>query len=257
MNRLFLCAVGFGAFIPGVASAVVLYDTTGMTDTQTYNSTTTSNQGQSYISGLGNPGSPTSNNMWDQQACDDFTLATSADLTSVTADFLCPSTVTMHMPATGVLVEFFPTSGTLADNTPVAQAFLFGSDISGTTFSHTLSGLSYSTTGLRITVDLTSAGITLGPGTWWMSVQPVDETATGIAYYNVSGLGTTGFKPNRRKGSTWHGNTYGGSFTNTWAAFTGSAQRDLSFKVEGTPVPTPGAAATLGLVGLAAIRRRR
>jgi len=250
-----LCAVGLGACIPGIASAVVLYDTTGMTDAQTYSMASTASQGQSYISGLGDAAA-TGNHLWDQQACDDFTLATSADLTSVTADFVCPLASTMHMPATGVLVEFFPTSGTLANNTPVAQAFLFGSDISGTTFTNTSTTTLYNGTGLRLTVDLTSAGITLGPGTWWVSVQAVDETATGIAYYNVSGFGTTGFKPNKRKGSTWHGNTYGGSFQNTWTVFTAS-QRDLAFKVEGTPVPAPGAAATLGVVGLAAIRRRR
>lgn len=235
------------AVLVGSASAAVLHDTTAMTDNQVY---TTSSLAQSFIGGaLNNSGT-----RWDMQAGDDFTLVDPHLITSVTADFLTLAATPATMPAEGVLVEFFPDTGAGPSNTPFAQYFAAAASVSATTFTNTIGTATYSTTGIRFTVDLSTAGIELGTGTWWMSVVPVDSTDDGRFYYNVSRAGSNGLRAHHRSAGTYHGTGYGGTFQPQWTQFI-LAQRDLAFRVEGTPIPAPWSFAALA--GLAVTGRRR
>src|SRR5688572_13163192 len=69
------------ALMVGAAQADILYDTTWMTNNQTY---TGSSATQSYIGGAAN----NAGGLRDEQKTDDFTLLGMSSITSVTADFL-------------------------------------------------------------------------------------------------------------------------------------------------------------------------
>jgi hypothetical protein len=217
--------VAMNAAVAGAAAAEVLYDTTSMTDTQTY---TYSANVQSYIGGsLNNSGT-----LRDEQICDDFVLVKSHRITSVTADFLCLNATPPITPAGGVLIEIFSDSSGTPQETPIGQYLATGSEITATTFNNTLGGTTYNPLGIRFTIDLSGAGIVLAPGTWWLSVVGVDETANGRRYYYVSKAGViNGLQDRRRNGGMDHGNGYPGTAAGPdWALATA---REVAMKVEG------------------------
>lgn len=236
----------------GATQADVLYNTTWMTDAQSY---TTSAQTQNYIGGAAN----NSGALWDQQVADDFFVhgGPGYKITNVTADYLTLAATPPIMPGGGVLVEFFSDLGGTPSNNPSFQIMATGAAVSASSFAnpHTLS--TFSNEGIRLSIDVSAFNVTLGAGNWWISIQPVDETENGIRYYQVSKAGTEfGEKPHIRSGAPWHGNGYNSSFPGEFTALPG-AGRDLAFSVTGTLIPAPGAFALLGLAGLAGGTRKR
>jgi hypothetical protein len=235
----------------GTARADIIYDTMGMITNGTANQATM----YAFIGGLGvGDGTP----LRDLQVADDFNLTGLNQITSVTQAYVAPNGV--GPPAGGVLVEFFSNIATnRPDEIPVAS--LFSATYSSTTFTNTI-GTFAGSPAFNLTVDLTSANILLGPGTWWVSITPVDETATGSEYRIYRQLGTsTGFAANRRAGGADHGNGYPGiNYNNAnWAPFSAGqgGPGDIAMRVEGFVIPAPSALALLGLAGLMTGRRRR
>lgn len=232
------------------ASAEILYDTTSMTDNNTY--TTAS---QNFIGGVqGTPaGVP-----WDVQVADDFTLGNAATITGATGDFL---SMDLHLPPSdGVLVEFFADVG--GEPSDAATVAVLTGSFSTSTFTNHLAVRN--ARGMRIAVDLSAAGITLGAGTWWMALTPVDETPNGGRYFQVRDtvsplLGATS---HARNGGIAHGNGYGGGTGGggAWRAFGefgGGDAGDVAMRIEGIVIPAPGVLAVTGLAGLARCRHRR
>ena len=234
------------------SSAAVLYNTTSMTDNNTY--TTAS---QNFIGGvLGTPlGEP-----WDVQIADDFTLSDNASITGVTADFLALDLALP--PAEGILVEFFADVGGAPSDAPTAAVFT--SSFSTSNFNNHLGSFA----GIRMMVDLSSEGITLNSGDWWMAVTPVDTTASGGRYFQVRDTASPliGLTAHVRNGGVAHANGFDGGWPDTtggWSAFgtfgggAPNAPGDVAMRIDGVSaqLPTPGALALLGLAAL--IRRRR
>lgn len=225
------------------ASADVLYDTTWMTDNGTY-----TQESQNYISST-----PFGFGFWDVQVADDFTLSSGHNITSVTADL---TAIDGLDPADGVLVEFFSDAG----GAPGAASdfAVLTQNYSITNFTNDLSDR----TGMRFTVDLSADGITLGAGTWWMSVQPVDESGDGDQYFWVRQADDVliGNNAHARNGGEAHGNGYSGGYSSfDWGALDNPhVPGDVAMRINGTQIPTPGAAIAilLGIGGLQSRRRR-
>lgn len=237
-------ALTAGLALTGAASAgVVLYDTTWMTDNNSYNNSQFSQIAAHSFS---------PNIIADSQLADDFTLGGTYNITTVTGDFLSNGT----WGGEGVLVEFFSDNGGAPSAVASSQFFATaGNGLTVTTFTNHLGGSQ--SNGMRFTVDLSSAGITLGSGTWWMSIVAVHETTPSLRYTWVR---TTEYQEggvlHRRDGGAAHGNGYGGIYgTSDWTAF--SPPGDVAMRVEGTLVPGPGTLMVLSAFGLLGARRRR
>ncbi len=212
------------ATAPGIVKADVLYDTTDMTDNQTYN-----HSHPSFIGGFAQFGQ-----FRDEGASDDFELSDLYDITSVTGDFL--NFTPDAFPADGVLVEFFEDIGGMPSEVPSAAALTTAVIV--TPFEDSVFG----NHGVRVMVDLSDSAITLGAGTWWLSIVPVDETPSGVSYAQVRTVSEKliGEPGHVRDGGLDHGNGYpGGAYgTNDWlpSIEIGLPNGDLAMKIEGTPV---------------------
>ena len=217
------------ATAPGIVQADVLYDSTAMTDKGTWNHESYS----TYIGGaifLGHDA--------DIQAAEDFELSDTYDITSVTADYRKNFQDTV--PGDGVLVEFFADLGGFPAEAAIAALL-------SSTFTAEQLGLvnpdGFDIPGIRLTVDLMGEGITLGPGTWWVSITPVDVEPDGTDLYNAiaSTAGVFGNNTRIRDGGVDHGNGLPGSYgVDDWTLF-GSlcdpcVDADLAMRIEGTPV---------------------
>ena len=207
-----------------VARADVLYDTTWMTDKGLYNETMSG-----YIGGLGAQAF-----FVDSQTADDFELADAHVITSVTGDFftLQPGFV----PADGILIEIFED----LDGFPseIRTAAVFSSNYEMTPFPDIVWD---SLVGRRFTVDLSEEGITLDPGTWWVSFVPVDLSPDGADYRQLRKLNLLNGNPaHLRDGGIDHGNGYPGFFGfPDWTPFDqfgGSTSGDLAMRIAGAPV---------------------
>lgn len=234
------------------AGAAVLYDTTGMTDNQTYDSTN-----DTFIGGrFSNPGP------LDGQLADDFSIASPYDITSVSADFVVSSL--NQSPANGFLVEFFSDVGGAPSDTPAAA--VLSSDFTASSFTtNVFNPVVWN--GRRFTIDLSSDGVSLGAGTWWLSVTPVDETDDGgrFGILRTGGVNTGSFV-HVRDGGIAHANGYTGIYGVTdWTPLFDSGfgtgiqsflAGDAALRVEGNLVPSPGAVAMVGVSALAWRRRR-
>ncbi len=212
------------ATAPGIVEADVLYDTTWMTDEGLYNETMSSLIGAAAIFG----------SIRDSQTADDFELADAHVITSVTGDFgtLQPGAV----PADGFLIEIFEDLGGFPSEVPTAVVFTEAFE--WTPFEDIVWG---SLAGRRFTVDLSEEGITLGAGTWWVSILPVDLTPDGVDYRQLRRLELLNGSPaHLRDGGIDHGNGYPGFYGPTdWTPFdeVGALEAgDLAMKIEGTPV---------------------
>lgn len=222
----------------GVVKADILYDTTWMTDTQAYS---TSGSSQSFIGGFANLGT-----FHDMQNADDFIVPAESgyNITSVTGDYLTLADTPPITPNGGILVEFFSDQGGSPSDLPTFQILATGAAVSAASFVNQQNVSTFSDEGIRFEVDLSNFDIELGAGTWWVSIQPVDETEDGLRYYQVSETGMGfGSSNHFRNGGTWHGNGYGGTFGENWDS--PFLERDLAFAVEGTRNPAPACSADL------------
>jgi len=197
----------------------------------------------------------------DMQLADDFTLGTAHDVTRVTADF--GGLVLGSLPPAGssVMVEFFTDAGGTPSETAAASVTTTGWDLVSTIPNNTgIWGTGANEPGARVSVDLSASGVTLGAGTWWMSVVVIDESPTSDAYMwlgrrDLPSLGNT---LHTRDGGQDHGNGYTGLVgSNDWITHTDGSDANLAMRIEGVPVPAPGAAGVLVLSGLLLGRRRR
>ncbi len=235
------CLLALSVVIGGSEGrADVLYDTTWMTDDQSYNSFS-----ESHVSGFAENGF-----LSDIQIASDFDLADTYEIMSVTSDYYNLAQFPDAVPAGGVLVEFFEDKGGSPIETPAFQ--VISSDFTVTGFEDTVFGQS----GRRIMVDVSSFEIVLEPGTWWVSIVAVDETKEGPRYLNVRTIGLDIGSPiHGRDGGIDHGNGYHGIYgTDDWLTFEdiGSSDGEAAIKVEGTLV-TPECPADLdsdGTVGV-------
>lgn len=224
---LWFCAAAATGAAAAATHAEVLHDTTAMTDNGAYDGLA-----ENFLGGFAEH-----NVLLDQQSADDFDLLDRSSITSVTFDLLTHSPFAQAAPADGVLIEFWPDDG--GAPTDGAIAAYFSTDFELTQFTDTVFGI----TGLRFSVDLTRAGITLGPGTWWASLVPVDETPSGINYKSIRTEGfPIGHSGHVRDGGVAHGNGYQGLYgTPNWEPFSfyGLNPSDIAMKIEGEPTTPP------------------
>lgn len=207
-------------------------------------------QGASTIGGADFLGTP-----FDVQMADDFQLATAASITSVTADFgaffgTTPSTM---------LVEIFADVG--GKPAEIAMASITTSSVTAATLDAGGWGTRGDRPGYRVAVDLSGHDVELDAGTWWVSVAAV----TDDWYFALRRVDqATGNAVHVRDGGTDHGNGFPGLFGQPdWTPYgplttSFPMDGDLSMRVDGTLVPTPGALGMIGLAGgLVSLRRRR
>ncbi|MFG0259198.1 MAG: hypothetical protein ACF8LK_02505 [Phycisphaerales bacterium JB041] len=217
----------------GVArGGVTLHSTLGIVNAQSYN-----RMDPDFDGGIGRYGF-----YQNAESADDFTLATTAKLDSVTLDYLV---VSSQMPAQGVQLNLWTDAGGSPDAL-VYAGLIAPNHVIGAAFTDTVFGL----TGLRLTADTTNQAIVLGPGTYWVTMKPVDTTNAGEAYFSVR-------DSNLVNGAATVGRDIVGSLygSNAWFTlpFPGSGGT-TSMEIVGTLVPAPGSLALLGAVF--GVRRR-
>ena len=226
-RALHVVAIAFVIGGGGIARADVLYDSTVFI-------TDEGNWHNSFIlTTIG--GQALFGDFRDTQGADDFFMDGTYEITSVTGDY--QSLGGGPPPADGVLVEFFSQTndctfdgGPCPEESPVAAVLSIA--VTVTTILPDIFEDAF-----RLTVDLSGEGITLGPGTWWISITPVDLTPeTGLAAGQFTSiLGEFGANAYFRNGGEDHGNGYPGLFDAfDWKR--PSTERDLAMKIEGTPV---------------------
>ena len=214
--------VAMSPFFGGIVQGDVLYDTTRMSKEGTWDA--------SYSTFIG--GAKFFGEDVDLQAADDFELDGTYGITSVTADY---ETNFGLPPVDGVLVEFFEDLGGFPSEVPIAQVF-------SAEFVATQIDIHPLIPGLRLAVDLSNEDITLVPGTWWVSITPVDTAPLGGETYNqlASTTGPFGIDTHVRNGGSDHGNGLGGFYgVDDWTLaglLGGHEDADLAMKIEGTPV---------------------
>lgn len=204
--------------------------------------------------------------MRDHQVADDFTVLSAVELTRVTADFW--HNTLLASPADGWLVEVFADEGGKPSETPT-HAVWGASGVRLGSFGWTGGGgFGSSTPDQRSTfeIDLSGEGVSLGAGTWWISVVAVDESPFGGVYQWVGGRSVlNGSVAHARDGGIAHGNGYNGpdSIPFEWTAMTTSSSTnsrpyEMSMMIAGNLIPAPASLCVLAMSGLAmGVRRRR
>ncbi len=149
------------------------------------------------------------------------------------------------------------TSFTVFGQNSVADGWMYNTDVRLRIYTEaslaasplaTVSGVQV---GGALVWDLT--GITLGPGTYWMSAQVVRAFEPGGQWYWRAS------NTNNGAHAMWH-NPAGGFGLGTEPISTellGASQWDMAMRLEGTPVPAPAVMAVLLAGGLAGGRARR
>jgi hypothetical protein len=94
--------------------------------------------------------------------------------------------------------------------------------------------------------------IDLGPGTYWLTVAPVDDGSGASFDSTTSGANAVGTPPGNDGQSFWDSTSWSESFASSTASDLGQGTWDFSMGVagstgEGSPIPEP---ATLSLLGL-------
>lgn len=113
------------------------------------------------------------------------------------------------------------------------------------------------------TISVTGLNVVLGPGTYWLTVSPIDDGSGRSFVSTTSGANAIGNPPGNDDNSYFNSSFYGTNFAPA-AGNVGLATADFSMGVAGTygsAVPEPSAvvllASGVGLISLARFRRGR
>lgn len=232
-------AVGALAAVRATSGQIVIHDTRAAVTGGTWN-----NYAASYIGGIS--GESQGGIPHDQQAADDFIVTQRIQLTSVLVDFIAE--LSPLPPTQGLLVEIFSNlPSNLPTEIPIFSTTILPTEII-TMGTFPLAGGSPGNAGtipnytrLSWRVDFTQTVI-LDPGTWWISMVPIDESPFGGLYHWVgTTVNSSGFVSPFRCGGVDHGNSYPchNATTNTrpdWSASLagfGGRPRTLSMRIEG------------------------
>ena len=150
----------------------------------------------------------------------------------------------------------------------VGSSVIFGSDttnlIAQTTVTNTNiyrifatvvpggTGTTQGTTRLVRQISISTAGLTLGQGTYWVDFSNSGGFIPAITAPGLRGGGVAGNAVQQTAANTWTAISDVGLQTGAPAV-----AQDIPFIINGTVVPTPAAAALFGMAGLAGLRRRR
>lgn len=227
-----LCCAGAAC----AQAQVVLHSTLSIVNNQSYN-----RRDADFIGGFAQYGA-----IYNAQSADDFTLANSAYIDSVTLDYLM---FNQRFPNDGVELSIW----TDASNMPAMllyNSLVTPNDVTMTPFTDTVYGMA----GVRITADLHMVTPFLTAGTYWISMQPRDMTASGEPYFSVRDI-------NFVNGSPTVGRDIAGTFygSNNWVQLPMPGNGGTtSMEILGRYVPAPGAIAVLGgWAAMLGVRRRR
>jgi hypothetical protein len=199
---------------PGAARGDVLFDTLYIFDQHVFD--------RAFANCIGVPPPPITT-VYDNQVADDFTLEAGARITSVAADF---TSKRGGRPSDGVWVQFFADEEGRPSDTMYAGAVISGGAMEMLDMG-LIPELGQYNFARRFVCDVASMNLTLGPGRWWVSVQPVDFSSGPNAdwYWVLRDLGQViGMDMHARNGGTHHEGPFGGqagllTFDN-WANFT-------------------------------------
>lgn len=153
-------------------------------------------------------GTPPGGATTDLQYADDFVIEMSREITAVTGDFFVKQA---EQRLDAVWVQFFADrDGRPSDD--VWSEFIAPPD------SFVIEDLGVLAGGpapynraVRITVDLSRAGVMLDAGTWWVSIQPVDVRADGNWYWMLRDFDEIlGSSDAARDGGAYHQGEFGG-----------------------------------------------
>jgi hypothetical protein len=125
--------------------------------------------------------------------------------------------------------------------------------------TQTATGRSFGFTEYQILVS--GLNVTLGSGTYWLSVAPVSPDGNGLSYVSTtSGTNCVGTPCGNDGNSYWTSSTFSANFDPTSSAF-GAGTWDLSMGVDGLATPEPATVglclAGLGLIAIGSRSRRR
>jgi hypothetical protein len=185
-----------GAAPNGALGQTVIYDTLSITDDSLYN--------RAFGNCIGFP--PGATDPFDLQLADDFELKVQTTITRVVADFV--STIPAHAPE-AVWVQFFADVGGAPSDEMTADLIAIGDAVTVVDLG-LLNTPAPNNNGVRFSVDLSKAGVALGAGTWWVSVQPVDVKAPAWYWILRQLNSVVGFDNFGRNGGTHHKGPFGG-----------------------------------------------
>jgi hypothetical protein len=217
----------------GAASADVLYDTLWITDDSAYET----------AYGNARSGRAVFGNLEDLQIADDFVVDGSSfpdgvRLTGVTQDSLC---MLGNVPLDGFAVRVFADDGMSPLNDPLFDAAVPLDDALVTYVPDPMFGL----IGYRFELDILPTSIVLGPGRYWIDIQPIDTSDQGDWYYQIADTDAVidGWVHQRDDWYQWW-----------WGAH---APATMAMRIEGVAVPGPSMGAPLLAAVVWGRRRKR
>lgn len=204
--RALMFAVGALSALSSVSGQIVIHDTRSAVTGGTWN-----NFGISLIGGAGGAGQ--AGVPHDQQTADDFVVSQRIQLTSVLVDFRAE--LSPLPPSGGLLVEIFPNLPTNVPTEVPTYAITIppteiidegGVPAPGGTPASNPTFQAWVRMSWRVNFAQT---IMLDPGTWWISVVPIDESPFGGVYHWAgTTVNSSGLVSSYRCGGIDHGNNY-------------------------------------------------
>lgn len=235
--------MGFAAVVvlalPIVAQADDLYNTMNMVDDVTYDS----GNGNA-ISGQGAFGQ-----IYDLQMADDFDVPSGGFIIQE----LEQASVTFFGQAPlDIAIRIYPDAGGVPSETAAYEALAvadLGLSVDASGFSDGVFGLA----GVRMGVS--GLNIALAAGTYWLNLQPIDESNAGDWYFQVRDLDLAiNGDAHMRDGESGYPGGYGVSDW-TSANALGFGAGEGAMRISGV-VPEPASLSLLAMAGLALLRRR-
>jgi len=159
--------------------------------------------------------------IYDLQCAQAFEVTGDTDITRVVQDYLNFNS-SPYSPATDVLVEFFADMGGYPAEIPTFQ-------MTGTVHAEFSIYVSWWDPCTRIEVTFGAGEVTLGAGTHWVSVTPVDITSGGDWYFACRKYEVLFVDAYFRDGGGDHGTLYGGPFGGGYGIIDWASMGDMGF----------------------------